>query len=97
MARIVDPQNRESEILHRFVDFQGKDVLDVGCGEGRTALRIARFANSVLGIDPEAESIEVARTAAGDSSNVEFRVADAVEEEFPDSSFDVVLFTRSMC
>ncbi len=43
----------------------GAVVLDVGCGEGRHALRLSeRFGFSVMGIDPVPRNIEVARAAA---------------------------------
>ena len=40
MVRIVDPEEREIEVLREFVTFRGMNVLDVGCGDGRTARRI---------------------------------------------------------
>ena len=60
MVRIVDPDEREVEVLERIVSFRDMQVLDVGCGDGRTARRIARTAASVIGIDPDAERIAAA-------------------------------------
>ncbi len=94
MARIVDPEGRETEVIHRLVAFQDKDVLDVGCGEGRTARRIAQKAASVLGIDPESDRIAVARDVGG--GRCTFRVEDTVTLELPPAGFDVVAFSRSL-
>ena len=66
MARIVDPEGRETEVLHRLVALHGKDVCDIGCGEGRTTRRMAQTAASVLGVDPDVEAITRARDAAPD-------------------------------
>jgi len=57
MSLIVDPDRREAEVLTRLVSFRGKDVLDVGCGEGRTARQIARTAASVVGVDSDPERV----------------------------------------
>lgn len=98
MARIVDPQEREVDVLRGLVTFRGMDVLDVGCGDGRTARRIARTAASVIGVDPDAERIALARDAApeADSCDVAFRIEDAVTLDFPAGEFDAVIFTRSL-
>ncbi len=97
MARIVDPEEREMDVLRRLVELRGKDVLDIGCGRGRTARRIARTAASVLGVDPDDESIAEARAnSPGDADGCTFRAADAVMLELPPAGFDVVLFSRSL-
>ena len=98
MARIVDPEEREVDVLQQLVAFRGMNVLDVGCGDGRTTRRIARTAASVIGVDPDPERIALARDAGpGESSgDVAFRVGDAVTLEFPAGKFDAVVFTRSL-
>lgn len=98
MARIIDPRELEMEALSKLVDFRGMDVLDVGCGDGRTALRIARTAASILGVDPDEERIALARRAEPEdgSCGIDFRIEDAVTVEFPPATFDAVLFTRSL-
>ena len=98
MVRIVDPEEREVEVLRGFVTFDGMNVLDVGCGDGRTARRIARTAASVIGVDPDPERIAQARDAAPEdgSCDVAFRIEDAVTLDFPAREFDAVIFTRSL-
>lgn len=68
-------------------------VLDVGCGNGRTALDLARRAGSVLGIDVSEAMLAVARdrAAAEGLSGVEFVRADAQTHPFEPGSFDVVV------
>jgi len=94
----VDPEEREIEALRRLVTFDGMNVLDVGCGEGRTARRIARTAASVIGVDPDEERIAVARAAAPEEGSCEltFLDEDVVALELPAAEFDAVIFTRSL-
>ncbi len=97
VARIVDPEGRETEILHRLVTLRGKHVIDIGCGDGRTTRRLARAAASVLGVDPDAEAIARARDAApahGDGST--FLAADAVTLDLPPGGFDIAVYSRSL-
>jgi 2-polyprenyl-6-hydroxyphenyl methylase/3-demethylubiquinone-9 3-methyltransferase len=98
MTRIVDPEEREVEVLRRLVTFRGKRVLDVGCGDGRTARHIARSAASVIGVDPDPERISLAREAAGRDQpcDLKFLTEDAVTLDLPAAKFDVVIFTRSL-
>jgi ubiquinone/menaquinone biosynthesis C-methylase UbiE len=73
-------------------------VLDIGCGDGRTARTLARSAASVIGLDPDTKRIESARAADPEegSTPVEYLCEDAVTFDFPDASFDAVIFTRSL-
>jgi len=98
MARITDPDGHEIEVLRRLVSFDGKDVLDIGCGDGRTARYIARAARSVIGIDSDAERIAVARDTESENGScpIDFRVEDAVAREWPAARFDAVVFSRSL-
>ena len=98
MARIVDPEEREVEALRHLTTFSGLDVLDVGCGEGRTTRRIARTAASVLGVDPDAEQIIKARDAATETGSCEtrFLVDDIITLDLPAAGFDVAVFSRSL-
>ena len=98
MTRIEDPREREVEVLRRFATFEGMDVLDVGCGDGRTTRRIARTADSVVGVDPDSERIAQARAAGREdgSCDLELLVGDIVTLAFSDRAFDAVVFTRSL-
>ena len=98
MVRIVDPEEREVDVLRRLVTFRGKNLLDVGCGDGRTTRRIARTAASVIGIDPDPERIALAHEAGpeDESCDVTFLIDDAVTIDFQDGQFDAVIFTRSL-
>ena len=95
MARAVDPQGRELELIAGVADLAGKDVLDIGCGDGRTSRRLAGRGATVLGVDPDAAAIAQARAGrAGDTCR--FRAVDVLELALPPASLDLVVFSRSM-
>ena len=98
MARVVDPEGRELEALGRLVTMVGKDVLDIGCGDGRTTRRMARTAASVLGVDPDPEAISRARKAASgrQGGSCAYRTADVVALDLAPASYDLVVFSRSL-
>lgn len=96
---LQDPEGVEMRTTTKYVDFGGKDVLDVGCGEGRLTFKFASSARHIMAIDPDTKSIKEARknTPRELVSKVEFRVGKAEELPFSDQSFDVVCFTWSLC
>jgi SAM-dependent methyltransferase len=52
-------------------------VLDLGCGDGRFALELARRGHRVLGLDPDERALTLARAQAkGEKLNVHFLKAD---------------------
>jgi SAM-dependent methyltransferase len=76
--------------------YEGRRILDFGCGVGRKSYEMARGgAAEVLGIDASARNIEVAKRMAGNVENLRFLVTMA-EDLGPEHSGrfdDVVSFT----
>ena len=72
----------------------GMRLLDVGCGPGNLALRLAEAVapGQLVGIDAEPSQIEIAQQLGKKSgnSNLTFQVADVASLPFEDASFDVV-------
>ena len=66
------------------------DVLEIGCGTGSTALRLAPAVRSVLATDSAAEMIAIAREKAAGVPNIRFDAADA-REAGRGETFDAVL------
>lgn len=94
----LDPEEAETRAIHDLVDFSGKDVLEIGCGDGRLTQRFAAEARSVLGVDLDADGIALARALLPEPlrSNVTFQVADVTSAALPASAFDVVVFAWSL-
>lgn len=84
-------------LMDEIRPLKGKRVLDVGCGNGNTALAIAKEVGpngKVVGIDLSPEGIAEAKRKAvelGLEKVTEFRVADAEQLPFKDHSFDIVI------
>jgi 2-polyprenyl-6-hydroxyphenyl methylase/3-demethylubiquinone-9 3-methyltransferase len=84
-------QYLEAEIRHVQQRLQSTDeVLELGCGYGRVAFRLADVAKRVVGIDSADESIDLAREL-DDKTRCEFYDMDALDLRFPDNSFDAVI------
>ncbi|MET9294878.1 methyltransferase domain-containing protein [Streptomyces sp. NPDC003077] len=77
----------------------GSRVLDVGCGNGRPATRIAQLTGAnVVGIDIDRRALRTAtayaeRQGVGDA--VRFEYADALHPPFEDAAFDAALAFES--
>ena len=72
------------------------DVLDVGCGQGRDALFIARRGHHVVGVDLSASGIaQLIEDAQAENLNIEGIVADLHDYE-PDGDYDVVVMDRTL-
>jgi SAM-dependent methyltransferase len=72
----------------------GTRVLDLGCGDGTTALPAARLGAEVLGVDIAANLVAAGneRAAAAGLANLRFQEGDASAlADLPDDSFDLVV------
>ncbi|PYR35723.1 MAG: methyltransferase type 11 [Acidobacteria bacterium] len=73
---------------------KGQHVLDLGCGDGTTALPAARLGANVLGVDIARNLVDAGNTRAKDAglSNVTFQEGDASNlNELSDRAFDIVV------
>ena len=74
-----------------FASYNGKDILEVGCGAGIDAVHFARAGGNVIGIDLAEVSIDLAKkNFAARNLPGQFRVMDGQAMTFEDDSFDVV-------
>ena len=69
--------------------FDGKRVLDFGCGVGRLSLAMARYAKDVVGVDISDGMLKEARKHRN-QGNVEFMLSDDLAE-FDTESFDAII------
>ena len=77
------------------LDLDGKRVVDLGCGPGLYARRMAKCGAHVTGIDFSANSLDYARSR--DMQNVEYIKADYLEDELPDGFDIAVLIYYDFC
>ena len=76
-------------VLLRHIPPGARRALDVGCGAGLFAERVAETVADVLAIDRDSETIRTA-SALSQHSNVTYVQADVMETELPSGSFDFV-------
>lgn len=81
-------ESRNADLIGRYLT--GKRVLEVGCGRGSFIADLARNRGCrCVGIDASEEMI---KAATRQNPGPEYHVMDSADLDFPDQSFDVVVF-----
>jgi ubiquinone/menaquinone biosynthesis C-methylase UbiE len=95
----TDPKKIELQTINKYVDFKEKNILEVGCGNGRLTYQFADIARKVVAIDPDVEEIKHARKDLPENlgSKLEFHIQSAENLSFIYDSFDIALFSYSLC
>lgn len=85
----------EEAIFSRFADrIEGKPVLDIGVGAGRTTTHLGSRARRYVGTDISEAMIEACRIRFSGQPGTSFRVLDACDmRALADESFDFVMFS----
>src|SRR5437764_14588808 len=93
-TRIAATMRGSGEALVQRIGIKkGMQVLDLGCGDGTTALPAARLGANVLGVDIARNLVEAGNKLAAEQglTNLKFREGDANNlEGLPDKEFDRV-------
>src|SRR5256714_12167274 len=93
-SRIAQSMRESGEALVKSLGIsKGLKVLDLGCGEGTTALPAARLGAEVLGVDIAGNLVEAGNKRAKEEglSNCRFQEGDASNlHELKDHNFDLV-------
>jgi SAM-dependent methyltransferase len=86
---LTDERSRqETDLIVRLLGLRpGSRVLDIPCGFGRIANRLAELGCEVTGVDSSAAFLDVARSAGG---RVEYHQAD-MREYVPEGRYDAVV------
>jgi ubiquinone/menaquinone biosynthesis C-methylase UbiE len=94
-TRVADTMRESGEALvQRLGIAKGLKVLDLGCGDGTTALPEAKLGADVLGIDIAGNLVEAGNKRAAELglTNLTFQEGDASNlEQVPDKTFDLVV------
>ncbi|MCG8620068.1 MAG: class I SAM-dependent methyltransferase [Desulfobacterales bacterium] len=90
--------NREQvRVMRKATTFDDKDILEIGCGDGKISPHLAEDSRSYTAIDPDGSSIERARAIRQPRTPVVlFKTGSGQALDFPDESLDLVLFTLSL-
>ena len=76
--------------LLRHLPSNCHDVLEIGCGTGGFARRLAERSEHVLALDLSPEMIRIARERSAQFPNIEFQLADVRDRPLPDEHFDCI-------
>jgi SAM-dependent methyltransferase len=94
-TRIAESMRESGETLVRRIGVtKGLKVLDLGCGDGTTAVPAAKFGADVLGVDIATKLVEAGNKRAREEglTNCKFQEGDASNlHELPDHAFDLVV------
>src|SRR5882724_6151904 len=94
-TRIAETMRESGEALvQRLGITKGLKVLDLGCGDGTTALPAAKAGADVLGVDIARNLVQAGNRRAAEQglTNLKFQEGDASNlEQLPDKSFDLVV------
>jgi ubiquinone/menaquinone biosynthesis C-methylase UbiE len=94
-TRIAASMRQSGEaLIQRLGVSKGLKVLDLGCGDGTTAIPAAKLGAEVLGVDIAANLVAAGNQRAGELglANCRFQEGDATNlHQVPDRSFDLVV------
>ena len=88
--------NHYHSFILRHVPNNCQNVLEIGCGTGSLARRLAERAQNVLALDLSSEMIRVARSYSAGFQNLQFLQADAMSWDFPASHFDCIVTVATL-
>lgn len=93
--KVTDPEGVEIRALRSIVDFTGKEIIEIGCGDGRLTRRYASEAKSVHAIDPNVDDLRIARREVR-AKNVRFAAGDITTDPLPDRTYDLAILSYSL-
>ena len=99
MAIWIDPSGEETRALEAATEWQGKKVIEIGCGDGRLTQRLASLNPSMIeALDADKALVRSARInlPAEYVQKVKFQVGQAESLKFKPGTFDTALFSWSL-
>ncbi len=99
MPLVIDPTGKEIRALQKAAEWNGKRVLEVGCGEGRLTLRLAAFhPRHIEAMDPDRARVRLARNNQPEEYRklIVYGVGHAERLRYARSQFDIVIFSWAL-
>lgn len=81
------------EKIVKYTDLANKNILEIGCGDGRISSLLSEESDSLIAVDSDEKKI---RQAKAHISGVDFRIGSGEKLNFPNNFFDIVIFTLSL-
>lgn len=86
-----DHNSHYGNLLLKHVPRDCESALEIGCGTGAFARLMAKRAGLVLALDLSPQMLQIARERSQDYTNIDFRVANVLEWQFPAEQFDCIV------
>jgi ubiquinone/menaquinone biosynthesis C-methylase UbiE len=98
MTSQKDPESNEKKYLHKFADFAGKGVLEIGCGEGRLTWHYTKETRSTIGFDLDADALRVASIDRPSdlTGKIHFVRAESEYIPFSKETFDIAILAWTL-
>lgn len=96
MALHMDPAGDEVRALAAAVDWRDKQVIELGCGDGRLTLRLAALGPMhIEALDPDPDSIKLAEEnlPRTEKQRINYYVGQAEALKYPPGAFDIAVFS----
>jgi ubiquinone/menaquinone biosynthesis C-methylase UbiE len=85
-------------VLARMGEVTDRAVLEIGCGDGHLAVKLAQMGANVSAIDASTAMVSAARERAGaHGADINIMLGEAQELPFPDEAFDLVVAVTILC
>ena len=95
-AKYGGGSDRYEKFLARQIPSRAETILDVGCGMGRLAAKLAAPNRTIMGVDLSLEMISQASTLEDAAGQLVFRCGNFLDMEFPPGGFDCVISSASL-
>jgi 2-polyprenyl-3-methyl-5-hydroxy-6-metoxy-1,4-benzoquinol methylase len=98
MSRLIDPELHEIDELKKVASWEKEYVLEIGCGDGRLARRLADLGATVIGIDSDIQLVKAATAEAllTPGQYIGYSICDGQQLAFSSEAFDIVVFGWSL-
>ena len=99
MSLVIDPAGKEIRALQKAAHWKGRQVLEIGCGDGRLTLRLAALgAGHIEALDPDPGRVRIARRnrPARYERRIDYHVGHAERLKYHDGLFDIVIFSWAL-
>lgn len=97
----TDPEGNETDALFDLIELDGREVLEIGCGDGRLTWRYADRTAHVTAIDPFADGITRAERQLPKRLRRPIHFRNVAFEDFSvgvqPETFDVAILSWSLC
>ena len=83
--------NHYHEFLLKQLPPDSQNILEIGCGIGTFSRNLAQRCKSVTALDLSPKMLETAKNLSKSQTNINFQLADILETQFPDESFETIV------